>query len=70
MPQSKEHQRQEMWQVLVAKETKAFEDVPTGIEYTTDKHVEFNIIIIHYYFSFSYVTRDNILLVMNLPQNF
>ena len=40
MPQSKEHQRQEMWQILVAKETKAFEDVPTGIQYK--RHVNFN----------------------------
>lgn len=39
VPQSKKHQSQEMWQVLVAKETKAFEDVPTGIEYKTIYHV-------------------------------
>ena len=29
VPQSKKHQCKEMWQVLVAKETKAFKDVPT-----------------------------------------
>ena len=42
MPQSKKHQCKEMWQVLVAKETKAFEDIPTGMECKTVYHVNLN----------------------------